>query len=242
MFNGPLSKASPGGDPPSSAHATLVHPALFLLWYTLTSLTLLLPGKDINIALGHTHTWLLLITALQEELSRLCTRIPHGRREEYLYIAAGQRCIDAADLTPKLFTHYERARQLRMFSLRERGMLAVRASLYLDLLLYTKKTVYMMKTYGTDGLRYCNRASALRVYLYTLFTLVKYGFYSCFWTLEVILWVIYRKALRMLWLIVPALMLYELHWMFPLSLEFHLVVSDLLLDLLYYGPLILVFT
>lgn len=204
MSNGSLSDASRGRAPPSSTHATLVHPALFLLWYTLTSLTLLLPDKHMNTTPEHPYAWQLLNTSRQEELSRLCTRIPHGRGEEYLYIVADQRCIDAADLTPKLFAHYERAKIIRMFSLRERGILAVRASLYLDLLLYTKKTAYMMKTYGTDSLLYCNRASALRVYLYALFILVEYGFYWCFWTVEVILSVIYRKVLGMLWLILPA--------------------------------------
>ncbi|QGI85776.1 hypothetical protein CEK25_012505 [Fusarium fujikuroi] len=136
MSNGSLSNASRGRAPLSSTHATLVHLALFLLWYTLTSLTLLLPDKHMNTTPGHPYAWQLLITSLQEELSRLCTQIPDGRLEEYLYIVAGQRCIDAADLTPELFAHYERAKNIRMFSLRERGIMAVR-------------TVYMAKTYET---------------------------------------------------------------------------------------------
>lgn len=163
MSNNSHSNISRRRAPPPSTQVSHNNAAFFLIRYAFTSLTLILPDSWRNRALDHPNSWLLLTTSLKTDMTQLCNLFPKGSQEYSAYVAVGQHCFDTANLTLALFSTYEWSREISVFFWRKREKLAVQASLYLDLLLYTKKKAYMGKTGGINRLLYCSPASALRI-------------------------------------------------------------------------------
>ncbi|KAF5535435.1 hypothetical protein FNAPI_12078 [Fusarium napiforme] len=80
----------------------LPNPAFFLIWYALTSLSLILPATWRNTG---TDGWQLLTTALKAEMAKICSVLPQSDREfkqELAYFTTVQRCIETVNLTPRL--------------------------------------------------------------------------------------------------------------------------------------------